>query len=173
MVSLPVSSGSGGYFKCVIDVIIPSKSTILDNRGHISLQRTWTTFAATQYFLKFLTYNGRIRVKLGSKIPKSRWYPGENMEKCFCEITCVRLGQFWKTLYIQLFLGRPCICKPKKCNSSTQKSKPRAGAWLEEASLDQSGIRRVQPWSVIGPDLLLQVKLRAWVLTSVVNYDTF
>ena len=84
-----------------------------------------------------------------------------------------RLGRFWKTLYIQLFLGRPCICKSKKCHSSPQKSKPRAGACLEEASLDQSGIRPVKPWSVIGPDLLLQVKLRAWVLTSVLNYGTF
>ena len=39
----------------------------------------------------------------------------------------IRLGQILKTLYFQLFLGRPCICKPKKCHSSTQKSNPRPG----------------------------------------------
>ena len=50
---------------------------------------TWTTFAATQYFLQFLTSNGRILLKLGSKIPKLRRASGKNMEKCFYEITRV------------------------------------------------------------------------------------
>ena len=78
-----------------------------------------------------------------------------------------------KNLYIQLFLGRPCICKPKKCHSSPQKSKPRAGACLEVGRLDQSQIRILQArpcWALIGPNFHLQGKLRGWVLSSVMSY---
>ena len=60
------------------------------------------------------------------------------------------LGRFWDILYFQLFLGTPCIDMPKKCHSSTQKSKPRPGACLEEASVDQWETRfeLADPWLV-------------------------
>ena len=77
-----------------------------------------------------------------------------------------RLGQIWKTLYFQLFLGRPCIYKPKKCHSSTQKSNPRPGAWLEEASLDQSEPSMASPglWLVQTSNFKASSGLGFWLL---------
>ena len=61
-----------------------------------------------------------------------------------------RLGRFGTPCSFQLFLGTPCIDMPKKCHSSTQKSKPRPGACLEEASVDQWETRfeLADPWLV-------------------------
>ena len=72
-----------------IAIIALSSRSRSDFDIELYIERTWTTFAATQYFLQFSAYNGRILLKLDSKIPKLRRASGKNMEKCFCEITRV------------------------------------------------------------------------------------
>ena len=65
-------------------------------------------------------------------------------------VIVIRLGRFETPCSFQLFLGTPCIDMPKKCHSSTQKSKPRPRACLEEASVDQWETRfeLADPWLV-------------------------
>ena len=94
------------------------------------------------------TYDNFIEKKFCPSSHRPNPSPGDQSQylwmdqsECCHMLSSTRLGQIWKTLYFQLFLGRPCICKPKKLHSSPQKSKPKPGACLEVGSLDQSQTR--------------------------------
>ena len=58
--------------------------------------------------------------------------------------TNIRLGQFGTPCIIQLFLGTPLIDIHEKLHSSSQNSKTRAGAGLDDINMDQSETRHIR-----------------------------
>ena len=57
---------------------------------------------------------------------------------------CNRLGRFGTPCIIQLFLGTPLIDIHEKLHSSSQNSKTRAGAGLDDINMDQSETRHIR-----------------------------
>ena len=55
-----------------------------------------------------------------------------------------RLGRFGTPCIIQLFLGTPLIDIHEKLHSSSQNSKTRAGAGLDDINMDQSETRHIR-----------------------------
>ena len=55
-----------------------------------------------------------------------------------------RLGRFGTHCIIQLFLGTPLIDIHEKLHSSSQNSKTRAGAGLDDINMDQSETRHIR-----------------------------
>ena len=56
-------------------------------------------------------------------------------------IMSTRLGRFGTPCIIQLFLGTPLIDIHEKLHSSSQNSKTKAGAGLDDINMDQSETR--------------------------------
>ena len=56
----------------------------------------------------------------------------------------IRLGRFGTPCIIQLFLGTPLIDIHEKLHSSSQNSKTRAGAGLDDINMDQSETRHIR-----------------------------
>ena len=55
----------------------------------------------------------------------------------------ISLGRFGTPCIIQLFLGTPLIDIHEKLHSSSQNSKTRAGAGLDDINMDQSETRHI------------------------------
>ena len=66
------------------------------------------------------------------------------LQYCLLRMFYIRLGRFGTPCIIQLFLGTPLIDIHEKLHSSSQNSKTRAGAGLDDINMDQSETRHIR-----------------------------